>query len=84
MGYGFIFPGLKPLSLRRLALADLGVGLAALVTSGALFWGSGQRFWLLGWQANWFIFALVTLVAMELPLLVRFLRAQGMGFGPKE
>jgi hypothetical protein len=82
VAYLGIFPALRPLTLSRLALADLGVGSAAMATSGALYWDSGVTFWLLGFQANWFVFALLTLMAMEAPLLRWFMRRNGIGFGP--
>lgn len=80
VAYLGIFPTLKPLTLKRLALADLGVGLAALATSGALFMGSGIGFRLLFMEVNWFVFALVTLMAMEFPLLRWFARRHGISF----
>jgi hypothetical protein len=82
VAYLGIFPALRPLTLMRLALADLGVGVAALATSGALFWGSGVDFWLLGLSVNWFVFALLTLIAMEAPLMRWFIRRHGIRFGP--
>jgi len=82
VAYLGIFPALRPLTLMRLALADLGVGLAALATSGALFWGSGTGFRLLLVEVNWFVFALLTLMAMEYPVLRWFARRNGIRFGP--
>jgi hypothetical protein len=82
VAYLGIFPALRPLTLMRLALADLGVGLAALATSGALFWGSGAGFGLLLVEVNWFVFALLTLMAMEYPVLRWFARRHGIRFGP--
>lgn len=74
VGYGFILPAQLQRGPGALALADAGVGLCALITAGALFWGTGQGFRLPGFEVNWFVFALVTLVAMELPLAWWLLR----------
>lgn len=81
VAYLGIFPGLRPLTMGRLALADLGVGLVALGTVAALFWDSGVDFRLLVFDTNWFWFAVVTYVAMELPLSLWFLRRHGIGPG---
>lgn len=82
VAYLGIFPGLRPLTLMRLAMADLAVGVVALATSGALFWGSGTGFGVPGFEVNWFVFALLTLMAMEFPLLRWFTRKHGIKFGP--
>jgi hypothetical protein len=82
VAYLGIFPALRPLTMMRLALADLGVGVAALATSGAVFWGSGTAFGLLVVEVNWFVFALLTLMVMEYPLLRWFARRHGIRFGP--
>jgi len=84
VGYLGVFPSLRPLTLRRPALADLGVVGMALATSGALFWGSGIGFALGPLTLNWFWFALVTLLVMEAPLLWWFARVRGLRFGPDE
>jgi len=84
VAYLGIFPALRPLTLMRLALADLGVGVAALATSGAVFWGSGVPFHLLVVEVNWFVFALITLMVMEFPLLRWFARRNGIRFGPDQ
>ena len=81
VAYLGIFPALVPMTLRRLALADLGVMLVALGTAGALFWDSGVAFRLPVFEANWFWFALVTYVALELPLFLWFLRRHGIDPG---
>ena len=81
VAYRLIFPGLRPLSLQRLALADLAVGVTALGTAGALFWGSGQGFWMLWSEVNWFWFALITFVVIEVPLFFWFMRRYGLRLG---
>ncbi len=79
VAYFAIFPALVPVSPGRLALADLVVGLTALGTSAALFWGGDVPFRFLFLQTDWFWFALVTLVAMEFPLFSWFVRRHGPG-----
>jgi len=78
VAYFGIFPALRPLTLRRMALTDLGVGATALGTVAALFWGSGQGFRLFLFETNWFWFALVSFVVIEVPLFLWFLRRHGL------
>ena len=78
VAYFLIFPNLKPLTLNRMAVADLFIGAIALGTVAALFWGSGQEFRLLVFQTNWFWYFLVMYVAMELILFGWFMRRHGL------
>jgi hypothetical protein len=78
-----LYPGMGPLSNTRatklrLMRADALVSVTALATAGALFWGTGTRFRLLLFDVNWFWFALATLLAMELPLMLWFFRRHGL------
>jgi hypothetical protein len=84
VAYLGIFPALTPLTLHRLALADLAVGLTALGTAAALFWGSGVQFRLLLIDTNWFWFALVTFVVIEVPLFLWFVRRHGLNLSDDE
>ncbi len=78
VAYLFILPGLRHKTLKALALSDLAVSVLALGTAAALFMGQGVRFSLLVVEVNWLVFALVTFVAMEVPLFMRFVRKHGI------
>lgn len=83
VAYLLIYPALGPLTNTtatklRIAKADAVVCTAALVTGGALFWGSDVRFSLLLFEVNWFWFGLVTLLVMEVPLYLWFFRRHGL------
>lgn len=83
VAYLWIYPGLGPLANTRavklrLAAADAAVLAVLLTTSGALFWGSGVPFRLLVIETNWFWFALATLVALDVPLTLWFVRRHGL------
>lgn len=78
VGYLGIYPSLKPLTATRVAFADLGVCLVAVLTSAVLFWSSDHAFRLLWIEAHALVFAVVTLVAMEIPLSLWFLRRHGL------
>ncbi|MDO5706894.1 MAG: hypothetical protein Q4G49_17715 [Paracoccus sp. (in: a-proteobacteria)] len=78
VAYLGIYPSMRQKTLMRLALADLGVTLAALTAAGAMFAGSGTRFWLLGFEVGWLAFSIATLMAMGYPLTHWFMRRHGI------
>jgi hypothetical protein len=84
IGYFGIYPALARKSLVAVGLGDLVVSVVALGTAGALFWGTGVEFRLIGLSVNWFVFALTTLIAMGLPLFLWFARRHGIGPGDDE
>ena len=81
LAYRAILPGLVTRGMGFLALADGAVALAAGVTVGALFWGSGTGFSLILFELNWFGFWLISYMLMELPLFHRFCKNHGIGGG---
>ena len=78
IGYLGIYPALARKSLMAVGLGDLVVSIVAIGTAGALFWGSGVTFRLIGIPMNWFAFSLTTLIAMGLPLFLWFARRYGI------
>jgi hypothetical protein len=78
IGYFGIYPALARKSLLAVGIGDLCVSLVAIGTAGALFWGGGVEFRLLGIAMNWFAFSLTTLVAMGMPLFFWFARRHGI------
>ncbi len=85
IGYFWLYPGLGPLTNARatklrLLRAALVVDGAAFLTVAALFWGAGTRFSLIVFETNWFIFFLITFVALDLPLSLWFMRRYGLTF----
>lgn len=78
IGYFGIYPALARRSLLAVGIGDLCVSVVAIGTAGALYWGSGVEFRLLGIAMNWFAFSLTTLIAMGLPLFFWFTRRHGI------
>jgi hypothetical protein len=83
VGYSLIYPALGPLTNTRatklrIAKADAGVGALALLTAALLFWDSGIGFSLFLFETNWFWFALLTLIGLEVPLALWFFRRHGL------
>ncbi len=83
VAYFGLYPGFREKTLGRLMAADLVVTASVLLAAGALFAGTGTRFSLLFVPTNWLIFTLLTLLAMEMPLFLRFYRRWGIDpWGP--
>jgi hypothetical protein len=61
-----------------ISLRDLAVTGAALVVGGLLYGGGGLRFDMLLFETRWWVFTLVTMLAMEMPLFVWFTRRHGI------
>mgnify|MGYP000887826809 CR=1 FL=1 len=85
IAYLGIYPSMRKLTL-RVVLADDHAVLTALAlgTAGALFWGTGIRFRMLLFTTNWAVFSLVSMQAMEFPLLIWFCRKHGIDFGGRD
>jgi hypothetical protein len=89
--YFWIYPKFAGNDVRRMAWLDAGLGLIPMGISALLFWVSDPKFNLIFFETNWFVFTLVVLVILELPLFFWYIKARGlgseywamMGFGPK-
>lgn len=80
LAYLWIYPkycgeNVKLMAWLDVAFTSVPVGLAALV-----FWESNPVFRFLFFDTNWFFFAILTMVAIELPVLWLYLRARGLSF----
>ena len=78
VAYLGIYPSIRNLTTGRLMAADLVLTGLLLVVAGALFWGTGVEFSMLLFSTNWFVFALLTMFLMELPLGWWFARRRGL------
>jgi hypothetical protein len=78
VAYLGIYPSIRNLTTGRIMAADLVLTGLSLLVAGALFWGTGVEFSLLLFSTNWFVFALVTMFLMELPLGWWFARRRGL------
>lgn len=78
LAYGLIYPRLTPLTMGRIALADLAMT-GLLLALAALLHGQ-TRFWLFGLQTGPLVFAIVTLAALELPVFSWFAKKHDLRF----
>jgi len=72
--YIWVYPNLKSITTNAVMTYDLIISAAALAVAGLLYWGSGTSFSLILFDTNWAVFSIVTLLAMELPLFIWFMR----------
>ena len=84
IAYLGIYPSMRKLTLPRMVAVDAVLTALALGTAGALFWGTGIRFQMLLFTTNWAVFSLVSMQAMEFPLLIWFCRKHGIDFGGRD
>lgn len=82
--YGWAFPSLPEKSLGALLRADLAVAGAALLVVWLVWGGSGVRFGLILFETNWFVFWIVTGMAMEAPLFAWFCRRHGIDLSGRD
>ena len=76
--YLWAYPSLPEKTWRAIMARDIAISLAALGVAAALYWGRGERFSLVLFQTNWFVFSALTLMAMETPLFLRFAKKYGL------
>jgi hypothetical protein len=89
--YFWIYPKFADNDVKKMAWLEVGLGFIPIGISALLFWVSDPKFNLIFFETNWFVFTLVVLVILELPLFFWYIKARGlgseywtmMGFGPK-
>ncbi len=74
IAYFGIYPSLDDKTLDRIMSIDVVLSAIALTVTGALFWGTGTKFELLFFHTNWIVFTVATMLLMEIPLFLRFVR----------
>ncbi|MGR3436415.1 MAG: hypothetical protein ACU0CO_16245 [Shimia sp.] len=78
VAYLGIYPSIEPKTMTRIMVADIVVSIAALVTAGALYGSAGHDFDLLLFEAPWWVFSILTLAILEVPLFAWFARRHGL------
>ena len=73
-----IYPSFKNITPIKMMVADSVLTGLSLLVAGALFWGTGVEFSMLLFSTNWFGFAILTMLLMELPLFHRFCQKRGL------
>lgn len=78
VAYLGIYPSFKNITPMKMMAADSVLSGLSLLVAGALFWGTGIKFSMLIFSTNWFGFAILTMLLMELPLFHWFCQKRGL------
>ncbi|MDO5658756.1 MAG: hypothetical protein Q4G36_10615 [Paracoccus sp. (in: a-proteobacteria)] len=76
-----IMPSLRDKTLGAMMRVDLVVSALMIALMAALYAGRGIGFSLVFAETGWFGFWLLTYIAMEMPLMLRFCRAHDIDLG---
>jgi hypothetical protein len=79
VNYLWVYPKIAGDDVRKMAWLDAALSLLVFGIVAIFFFGSDERFNLLGFETNWAIFTLVVGVVIELPLFYWYLKARGLG-----
>ena len=79
VGYLLVYPKVAGNDVRKMAWLDVALTLVPFIVSAALFWQSDPPFSLIFFSTNWFVFTLIALTVIEIPVLALYLRARGLG-----
>ena len=78
VAYLGIYPSLREKTLNKIMMINLVLTALALLVAGGWFMGTGTGFSLILFQTNWWIFTLVTLFVMEVPVFLWFAKKHGI------
>ena len=79
VGYLVVYPKVAGNDVRKMAWLDVAFTLVPFIVSALLFWQSDPAFSLIFFDTNWFVFTLITMTVIEIPVLALYLRARGLG-----
>lgn len=79
VGYLVVYPRVAGNDVRKMVWLDVALTLVPFIVSAALFWQTDPPFSLIFFSTNWFVFTLITMTVIEIPVLALYLRARGLG-----
>ena len=80
LAYRVVYPRLVGRDTGRLMWCDAVVIALILGIGYLLFHGEGHRFSLILFETNWVVFTLVVGAAIEMPMLIDYMRRQGISW----
>lgn len=80
LSYLWIYPRFAGDSPSKLAALDVAVGVIVFGIVAVIFWQSDPPFRFIFFDTNWFFFALLTYVALELPFFALYLKARNISW----
>jgi hypothetical protein len=80
LSYLWIYPRFAGDSPTKLAWLDAGVGAVVFAVVAVIFWQSDPTFRFVFFDTSWFVFALLTYVALEIPLFALYMKARNISW----
>lgn len=74
IAYSFVYPRFCGFDINKIAKNDLVATGLVLLISGTLYWETGQEFSLIFFSVNWFWFAFITYLLLELPIVIWYVK----------
>lgn len=78
IAYLWLYPRYVGNNIKLMAWVDVVVTSIPIGISAILFWASDPVFRLFTFELNWFVYTLVVLLAIELPIFILYLKARGL------
>ena len=78
VAYLWLYPKYVGNNIKLMAWVDVVVTSIPIGISAILFWASDPVFQLFSFELNWFVYTLVVLLAIELPIFILYLKARGL------
>jgi len=78
VAYLWIYPTFVGSDVRKLLWLDAAITSVPIGISALLFWTADPVFRFIVFDTNWFVFTLLAMVAIELPLFYLYIRARGL------
>ena len=78
VAYLWLYPKYVGNNIKLMAWVDVVVTSIPIGISAILFWTSDPVFQLFSFELNWFVYTLVVLLAIELPIFILYLKARGL------
>lgn len=80
LGYFVIYPRVAGNDFAKITSHDIIATGIALMTSASIYYGAGIEFNLLITRVNWFWFTLLTFAAIEIPVLLWYMKKHNVEF----
>jgi hypothetical protein len=78
VAYLWFYPKVVGDNVKLMAWLDIAVSGIPIAISAVLFWVSDPVFKIFSWELNWFLFTLIALTVIELPIFWLYLKARGL------
>ena len=78
IAYLWLYPRYVGNNIKLMAWVDVVITSIPIGISAILFWASDPVFRLFTFELNWFVYTLVVLLAIELPIFILYLKARGL------